>query len=113
MDVLERYSAHSKHEAVQIFWQTSLRYGAKFSHTKYLPRTHEERQKLANNFIGKIKNLPHVASLQLVGSVARKTDGKFSDVDIVMKRGFCPGYENCLAAKLAKENIDLYCHEKT
>jgi len=111
--VLEVAKVDGKYKALQEFSHMAIRWGWRLGDSAHMPHTHEERLKIANDSLHKIRKCHYVLSAQIVGSVAKGLDGSMSDVDIVVKVKKCPGEDNCEIANFMEDYIldpiDLYC----
>ncbi len=110
LDLLEIYRSEDKHELRRIFAGLCLeKCGLRLPES-----THEERVRVADEFLEKINGLDYIISSHLFGSVSTNQDNELSDVDIKVFRNYCPGIKDCRIPDLLKSEdyklIDLSCY---
>ena len=73
--------------------------------------THEQRMTTVEKIREDASRLPHISRIYLGGSMANNKDNGTSDVDILVARERCPGYEKCGALLSDKPaRVDIWCY---
>jgi len=70
--------------------------------------TKEKRVELITQAATKLRSIPNIKEAYITGSVARQTDSKGSDVDLLLVRESCPGTNECLSS-FEENSMDVFC----
>lgn len=74
--------------------------------------THEQRVEIRDQVAGEARKLSNIAEVYSVGSLPNGDDKESSDVDVLVMRESCPGYENCGARLKKADEVDIFCFSK-
>jgi predicted nucleotidyltransferase len=70
--------------------------------------TKEKRIELITQAATKLKSMSNIKEAYITGSVANQTDGKSSDVDLLLIRESCSGMSECLS-RFEENSMDVFC----
>jgi len=89
----------------------ALRRTTRFRLGRYDKYTHEQKIREIKKITERVKQLPQILNLYLAGSVAQNLDNETSDIDILIVRESCPGYEKCsrILKKVCDATLDIFC----
>lgn len=71
--------------------------------------TDKQRAEMAERVVRIVGKMSHVLKAYLVGSVVCDEDNPNSDVDILVVRHQCPGYDSCAATFRSESLVDIFC----
>lgn len=71
--------------------------------------THGQRKEILTQVAEGAEKLPNIKEMYSVGSVPNNEDKENSDIDILVVRKHCPGYDNCGKILKKADAVDLFC----